>query len=43
MTYQKKRIMTMIDPSLDPLGAGYHILQSKIAIGNQAVWQSVEP
>jgi rod shape determining protein RodA len=34
MTYQKKRIMTMIDPSLDPLGAGYHILQSKIAIGS---------
>jgi rod shape determining protein RodA len=34
MTYQKKRILTMIDPSLDPLGAGYHILQSKIAIGS---------
>jgi len=34
MAYQKKRIMTMIDPSLDPLGAGYHILQSKIAIGS---------
>lgn len=34
MAYQKKRIMTMIDPTLDPLGAGYHILQSKIAIGS---------
>ncbi|SMN14272.1 Rod shape-determining protein RodA [uncultured Candidatus Thioglobus sp.] len=34
MTYQKKRILTMIDPTLDPLGAGYHILQSKIAIGS---------
>ncbi|SHA08360.1 Rod shape-determining protein RodA [Bathymodiolus thermophilus thioautotrophic gill symbiont] len=34
MAYQKKRILTMIDPSLDPLGAGYHILQSKIAIGS---------
>ncbi|CAC9977825.1 Rod shape-determining protein RodA [uncultured Gammaproteobacteria bacterium] len=34
IAYQKKRIMTMIDPSLDPLGAGYHILQSKIAIGS---------
>jgi len=34
MAYQKKRIMTMIDPSSDPLGSGYHILQSKIAIGS---------
>lgn len=34
MAYQKKRIITMINPSLDPLGAGYHILQSKIAIGS---------
>jgi rod shape determining protein RodA len=34
IAYQKKRIMTMFDPSLDPLGAGYHILQSKIAIGS---------
>lgn len=34
MAYQKKRVMTMIDPTLDPLGAGYHILQSKIAIGS---------
>lgn len=34
IAYQKKRIMTMIDPSLDPLGSGYHILQSKIAIGS---------
>ncbi|WXU00001.1 MAG: Peptidoglycan glycosyltransferase MrdB [Catillopecten margaritatus gill symbiont] len=34
MAYQKKRILTMLDPSLDPLGAGYHILQSKIAIGS---------
>lgn len=34
IAYQKKRILTMIDPSFDPLGAGYHILQSKIAIGS---------
>ena len=34
MAYQKKRIMTLIDPSSDPLGSGYHILQSKIAIGS---------
>ncbi len=32
--YQKKRIMTLFDPSSDPLGSGYHILQSKIAIGS---------
>jgi len=34
MAYQKKRILTLIDPSSDPLGSGYHILQSKIAIGS---------
>ncbi|BBB24171.1 rod shape determining protein RodA [Isorropodon fossajaponicum endosymbiont JTNG4] len=34
MGYQKKRILTLIDPSSDPLGSGYHILQSKIAIGS---------
>jgi len=32
--YQKKRIMAFIDPDSDPLGAGYHITQSKIAIGS---------
>jgi len=32
--YQKKRIMTFLNPDLDPLGAGYHIIQSKIAIGS---------
>jgi rod shape determining protein RodA len=31
--YQKLRVMTMFDPESDPLGAGYHITQSKIAIG----------
>jgi rod shape determining protein RodA len=30
--YQKQRVLTFIDPETDPLGAGYHILQSKIAI-----------
>ena len=34
MAYQKKRILTLIDPSSDPLGSGYHILQSKIANGS---------
>ncbi|MCJ7625069.1 MAG: rod shape-determining protein RodA, partial [Anaerolineaceae bacterium] len=32
--YQKQRILTFINPDLDPLGAGYHIIQSKIAIGS---------
>lgn len=32
--YQKERVLTLFDPESDPLGAGYHILQSKIAIGS---------
>ncbi|MFN3371432.1 MAG: rod shape-determining protein RodA [Sphingomonadaceae bacterium] len=32
--YQQRRVMTFLDPSIDPLGAGYHITQSKIAIGS---------
>lgn len=32
--YQKSRILTFLDPDRDPLGAGYHIIQSKIAIGS---------
>lgn len=32
--YQKKRIMTLILPGQDPLGSGYHITQSKIAVGS---------
>ena len=32
--YQKRRILTFLDPDRDPLGAGYHIIQSKIAIGS---------
>jgi rod shape determining protein RodA len=32
--YQKQRIYTFLDPENDPLGAGYHILQSKIALGS---------
>lgn len=35
--YQKMRVMTFIDPDKDPLGAGYHILQSKIALGSGGV------
>ena len=36
--YQKKRIQTFLDPDSDPLGAGYHIAQSKIAIGSGGIW-----
>ena len=32
--YQKERVLTFINPENDPLGAGYHILQSKIALGS---------
>lgn len=32
--YQRRRILTMLDPSSDPLGAGYHIIQSTIAVGS---------
>jgi len=36
--YQKKRILTFLRPDMDPLGAGYHINQSKIAIGSGQLW-----
>jgi rod shape determining protein RodA len=36
--YQKRRIMTFLDPESDPLGAGYHIMQSKIALGSGGVF-----
>ena len=32
--YQKQRVLTFINPESDPLGAGYHIIQSKIALGS---------
>jgi rod shape determining protein RodA len=32
--YQQKRIMSMFNPELDPLGSGYNVIQSKIAIGS---------
>ena len=32
--YQRKRILTLLDPTTDPLGSGYHIIQSTIAIGS---------
>ena len=36
--YQKDRILTFLDPENDPLGTGYHILQSKIALGSGGVF-----
>ena len=36
--YQKERILTFLDPSRDPQGAGYHISNSKIAIGSGEMW-----
>jgi rod shape determining protein RodA len=35
--YQRKRVLTLLDPSEDPLGAGYHIIQATIAIGSGGV------
>ncbi len=32
--YQRQRVLTLLDPTSDPLGAGYHIIQSQIAIGS---------
>jgi rod shape determining protein RodA len=35
--YQKRRVETFLEPTADPLGAGYHIIQSKIALGSGGV------
>ncbi|MBW2090622.1 MAG: rod shape-determining protein RodA [Deltaproteobacteria bacterium] len=37
-SYQKQRIMTFLNPAKDPQGAGYHIIQSKIAVGSGQGW-----
>lgn len=36
--YQQNRVLTFLDPERDPLGAGYHIIQSKIALGSGGVF-----
>ncbi len=36
--YQRERVMTLIDPTTDPLGKGFHIIQSTIAIGSGGIW-----
>jgi rod shape determining protein RodA len=42
--YQRQRVMTLIDPTTDPLGKGFHIIQSMIAIGSGGIagkgWRS---
>jgi rod shape determining protein RodA len=36
--YQRRRVLTFLDPESDPLGAGYHIIQSKIAVGSGGLY-----
>jgi rod shape determining protein RodA len=36
--YQKQRVLVFLNPENDPLGSGYHIIQSKIALGSGGVW-----
>ncbi len=36
--YQKQRVCTLLDPTQDPLGKGFHIIQSTIAIGSGGLW-----
>jgi rod shape determining protein RodA len=36
--YQKQRVLTFLNPGQDPLGAGYHIIQSMIAVGSGQFW-----
>lgn len=36
--YQQNRVLTFLDPERDPLGAGYHIIQSKIAFGSGGIF-----
>ena len=36
--YQKQRIISFLNPMLDPLGSGYNVLQSRIAVGSGQIW-----
>jgi rod shape determining protein RodA len=36
--YQQRRILAFLKPDLDPFGSGYHVIQSKIAIGSGGLW-----
>jgi rod shape determining protein RodA len=37
-TYQQKRVLIFLNPESDPLHAGYHVTQSKIALGSGGIW-----
>ena len=48
--YQRTRVLTLLNPERDPLGSGYHIIQSKIALGSGggfwkrlATWYTIPP
>ncbi|HHW56913.1 MAG TPA: rod shape-determining protein RodA [Clostridia bacterium] len=36
--YQRNRLLSFLNPELDPLGTGYHVIQSKIAVGSGMLW-----
>ncbi len=36
--YQQNRLLVFLDPEVDPRGAGYHLIQSKVAIGSGGIW-----
>ncbi|HEY0232833.1 MAG TPA: rod shape-determining protein RodA [Dokdonella sp.] len=36
--YQRNRVLTLLNPEADPLGNGWHIIQSKIAVGSGGLW-----
>lgn len=36
--YQRNRLLSFINPNLDPMGSGYHVVQSKIAVGSGMFW-----
>ncbi len=36
--YQQNRLLVFLDPDVDPRGAGYHLIQSKVAIGSGGIW-----
>jgi rod shape determining protein RodA len=36
--YQQERVLTFVDPGRDPQGKGYHVIQSRIAIGSGGLW-----
>jgi len=38
LDYQKERILTFLNPHMDPLGAGYNTIQSQIAVGSGQIW-----